>query len=452
MQESIEKANLEAKQSLILQALEASDIETAQHFLDHVLSPAETAHILESTPSKVRQLLWDFIDEEHQGDVLTHLNEELQQFFLGTMTAEEIIETTQDLDSDDIADLLQQMPSEVSNSVLELMPSSDRQEIEGLLAYPEDTAGGLMTTELVKIRADVSMEAVLRYLRKIELPEALDVLWVTDRNNRFQGALALTTLLQSKPEVRVQEVLDSNIKAIPAMTPEVEVAQLFERHDWVSAPVVNDSGILIGRITIDDVVDVIIDSADHNMMSMAGLDEESDTFSPIVKSSRDRGVWLGINMITAFIAAAVMSRFEASIAQIVALAVLSPVVASMGGIAGSQTLTLMIRGMAIGHIGRNNLMWMVGRELGVGLLNGMMWALVIGTITVIWYQQWNLALVIGAAIWLNICIAVLSGTLLPFLLKSVNIDPALSGSVILTTITDVFGFLTFLGLATLFLL
>jgi magnesium transporter len=216
--------------------------------------------------------------------------------------------------------------------------------------------------------------------------------------------------------------------------------------------VVDAENLLIGRITIDDVVDVILDTADHNMMSMAGLDEEDDAFAPVVKSSRDRAVWLGINMATAFIAAAVMSQFEASIAQIVALAVLSPVVASMGGIAGSQTLTLIIRGMATGHITRSNLSWLVLRELGVGLINGSLWALIIGIITILWYQQISLALVIAAAILVNICLAVLSGTILPFFLKSVKIDPALSGSVILTTLTDVFGFLTFLGLATLFLL
>jgi magnesium transporter len=305
---------------------------------------------------------------------------------------------------------------------------------------------------MVTVRADVTIETVLRYLRKIDLPDPLDVLWVVDRGQRYQGSLAITQLLKSKPSALVSSVMDQRIDGILATESEERVAQIFERHDLVSAPVINDDGLLIGRITIDDVVDVIIDNADHNMMSMAGLDEEDDAFAPVVKSSQDRAVWLGINMATAFIAAAVMSQFEASIAQIVALAVLSPVVASMGGIAGSQTLTLMIRGMATGHITRANLSWMILRELGVGLINGSLWALVIGGITVLWYQQFSLAFVIATAILVNICLAVLSGTLLPFLLKSARIDPALSGSVILTTLTDVFGFLTFLGLATLFLL
>jgi magnesium transporter len=368
------------------------------------------------------------------------------------MSAEEIVETTHAIDSDDLADLLQHMSYEQSNRVLQLLSAEERSEVEGLLAYPEDTAGGLMTTDMVIIRADVTVAAVLRYLRQISLPDALDRLWVTDRQFHYQGSLALTVLLTAAPSSLVSAIMNTDIQGIQSDEGEDQVARLFERQDLVSAPVVNNDGIVIGRITIDDVVDVIRDSAAHNMMSMAGLDEENDAFSPIIKSSQDRAVWLGINMATAFIAAAVMSQFEASIAQIVALAVLSPVVASMGGIAGSQTLTLMIRGMATGHIDRSNLTWLVLRELGVGLINGSLWAIVIGLITFFWYHQLSLSLVIAAAILVNICIAVLSGTLLPFFLKAAKIDPALSGSVILTTLTDVFGFLTFLGLATLFLL
>lgn len=444
--------HLDTLQARIIFALESSNIGIAATILQNDLSPPEIAHILESSPRKVRHLLWGLINEEDQGEVLVHLNEDIQQQFLEDMSAEEIVETTQDIDSDDLADILQQMPSEASHRVLQLMPSDERSQVEGLLAYPEDTAGGLMTTNMVTIRGDVTIEAVLRYLRKIQLPKSLDVLWVVDRKFHYQGSLALTELLQSNSQAIVSTVMDTTIKAIDATTHEDKVAQLFERDDLVSAPVVDEDDILIGRITIDDVVDVIRDSADHNMMRLAGLDEESDTFAPVIRSSKQRAVWLGINMATAFVAAAVMSQFEASIEKIVALAVLSPVVASMGGIAGSQTLTLVIRGMATGHISKANLSWMVMRELGVGIFNGALWACVIGAITILWYGQLSLALVIAAAILVNICIAVLSGTLLPFILKSARIDPALSGSVILTTLTDVFGFLTFLGLATVFLL
>lgn len=436
----------------LVNALDQGDADQVQRLCDDELAPVEIAHIMESTPGRVRELLWQFLDEDQQGEVLSHLNDDLQQAFLGQMSAYEILETTQDLDRDDLADMLQQVSPKLSSEVLGLMPPEERARVEGLLAYPEDTAGGLMNTDVITVRADVTLEAVLRYLRRRELPTQLDALWVVDRQFIYVGTLPLVKLLTHSPDTRVRDIMDSDIEGIPATTDENQVAQIFERHDLVSAPVINDDGTLLGRITIDDVVDVIRDSADHTVMSMAGLDEDEDTFSPVIKSSRNRAIWLGLNMVTAFIAAAVMSRFEASIAQIVALAVLSPVVASMGGIAGSQTLTLMIRGMATGHINRDNLRWLVLRELGVGALNGLLWALVIGSITLFWYKDPSLALVIGAAITINLIVAVLAGATLPFLLKSMNIDPALSGSVILTTITDVVGFLTFLSLATFFLL
>jgi magnesium transporter len=451
MPASLTEAQLNLQKQQLGAALEKADLDQVSILINSDIAVGDIAHLLETTPHKHRLTLWDFVAETLQGEVLTHLNEEIQQSFLARMSAEEIVETTHDIDNDDLADLLQQMPDARSSRVLQLLSPEERSEVEGLLAYPEDTAGGLMTTDMT-VRGDVTVAAVLRYLRKISLPDALDRLWVTNRQFHYQGSLALTVLLTAKPTSLVSDIMNTDIKGIRAGEDEEQVARLFERQDLVSAPVVNDDGIVIGRITIDDVVDVISDSAAHNMMSMAGLDEENDTYSPIVKSSQDRAVWLGINMATAFIAAVVMSQFEASIAQIVALAVLSPVVASMGGIAGSQTLTLMIRGMATGHIGQSNLTWLVLRELGVGLINGSLWAIVIGVITFFWYHQLSLSLVIAAAILVNICIAVLSGTVLPFFLKAANIDPALSGSVILTTLTDVFGFLTFLGLATLFLL
>ncbi len=448
----LDEHQLDKYKSKLVDAINANDIDYIDLLLNQELSVADLAHLIESTPFNQRTALWDFVDEDLHGEVLANLSDDVQQSFLKRMSAEEILETTQDIESDDLADMLQQIPADISSRVLQLMPADDRSEVEGLLAYPEDTAGGLMNTDMVTIRADVTVEAVFRYLRKLDLPDTLDVLWVADRNMRYLGSLAMTRLLTSSISANVESILDTHIPGILATEKEELVVQLFERNDLISAPVIDDDGILIGRITVDDVVDVIIETADHNMMSMAGLDEEDDALAPVLKSSRDRAVWLGINMATAFIAAMVMSRFEASISQIVALAVLSPIVASMGGIAGSQTLTLMIRGMATGHITRANLSWLVFRELGVGLINGSLWAIVIGIITVFWYDGFALAIVIATAILINICIAVITGTLLPFLLKSADIDPALSGSVILTTITDVFGFLTFLGLATLFLI
>ena len=452
MPSQLNQEQLDQYRADLIDALESGDTERVQRFCDEELAAVEIAHVIESSPTKVRELLWHYLDEEQQGEVLPHLNDDLQQSYLSQMSAHEILETTQDLDRDDLADMLQQMPPQVSSQVLELMPPSDRAQVEGLLAYPEDTAGGLMNTDIITVRADVTLETVLRYLRRHEIPDHLDAIWVVNRNFGYVGMLPIVKLLTHAPETTVREIMDSEVEGIKAHTHEEKVAQIFQRHDLVSAPVVNEEGILLGRITVDDVLDVIRESAEHAVMSMAGLDEDEDTFAPIIKSSRNRAIWLGINMITAFVAAAVMSQFEASIAQIVALAVLSPVVASMGGIAGSQTLTLMIRGMATGHINRDNLTWLIGRELGVGLLNGLLWAGVIATITIVWYAETSLAAVIAAAIVINLLVAVLAGATLPFLLKSLKIDPALSGSVILTTITDVVGFLTFLGLATLFLL
>jgi magnesium transporter len=452
MATALNQEQLEQHRADLLNALDQGDAEQVQHLCDDELAPVDIAHIIESSPGRVRELLWQFLDEDQQGEVLSHLNDDLQQAFLGKMSAHEILETTRDLDPDDLADMLQQLSPELSGEILGLMPPEERARIEGLLAYPEDSAGGLMNTDTITVRAEVTLEAVLRYLRRLELPAQLDALWVVDRQFVYVGTLPLVKLLTHSPDTRVQDIMERDLEGIAATTPENQVAQIFERHDLVSAPVISEDGTLLGRITIDDVVDVIRDSADHTVMSMAGLDEDEDTFSPVIRSSRSRAIWLGLNMVTAFIAAAVMSRFEASIAQIVALAVLSPVVASMGGIAGSQTLTLMIRGIATGHINRDNLRWLILRELGVGTLNGMLWALVIGLITVFWYKDLSLAMVIGAAITINLIVAVLAGAILPFLLKSLNIDPALSGSVILTTITDVVGFLTFLSLATFFLL
>lgn len=438
--------------SRMIEASSNDDLDGLDELVNDKLAIGDVSHLIESVPSPLRAVIWNQLDEDLHGEVLSNLNEDIQHSILTQMTAEEIVETTQFIARDDLADLLQQLPSDISNQVLNLMPPEERSKVEGLLAYPENTAGGLMDSDAITIRSDVTIETVLRYLRKKALPDNLDTLWVVDRDNRYLGSLAITKLLQSHPEVLVETVMATDIDPILVTEPDAQVAHIFERHDLVSAPVIDTQGILIGRITVDDVVDVIREVADHNMLGMAGLDEEEDVFSPIVRSSRNRAVWLGINMITAFIAAAVMSQFEASIAEIVALAVLSPVVASMGGIAGSQTLTLMIRGIATGHITRPYIGWMFWREAGVGALNGMLWGLVIAIITLIWYQQWQLSLVIFSAVLANICAAVCAGTLLPFLLKSIGIDPALSGNVILTTLTDVFGFLTFLGLATLFLL
>lgn len=434
-------------------ALDSGALAQVRRILNTSLQPADVAHILESSPPRERKLLWSLIDEDNSGEVLQHLSDDIQSWILNSMTAQEVADAMADLDADDIADLLQNLPNTVTREVLTSMDTQDRTRVEKVLSYPEDSAGGLMNTDTVTVRPDITLEVVLRYLRRHRsLPEMTDNLLVVNRRDEFIGLLPINKLLVSPPEATVREVMDTECITIPADMEDDDVAKLFERHDLVSAPVIDNQGRLLGRITIDDVVDVIREEADHSLMSMAGLDDDEDTFAPAMRSSRRRAVWLGVNLLTAFLASAVIGLFQGTIDQVVALAVLMPIVASMGGIAGSQTLTLVIRGQAQGHIDKSNVSWLLNREFVVGLSNGLLWAFVIAVVTYFWFNDANISAIIAAAITINLVVAVLSGAFLPILLKAMNIDPALAGSVILTTVTDVVGFLSFLGLATVFYL
>ena len=436
--------------SHLTSALEDGAFSQVKRILNQGLAPVDVAHLLESSPPKERRLLWELIEPDNEGDVLQHLSDEIRGDFINEMSPQELVDATSDLDIDDQADLFQQLPDTVIHEVLMVMDASDRQRVEAVLSYPEDSAGGLMDTDVVTIRPDISIDTVLRYLRRHhELPDTTDSIWVVNRNDELVGLLPITKMLISDPSKVVQDVMSTDVITIGADTSDTEVAQLFERHDLISAPVVDDKGLLLGRITIDDVVDVIREEADHSLLSMAGLDDEEDTFAPAMKTSRRRAIWLGVNLITAFIASFVIGLFSEALDKIVALAILMPIVASMGGIAGSQVLTLVIRGMALGHLDRGNLKWLLNRELAVGALNGVLWAMVIGSITYLWFGDWVMAMIIASAIIINLLVAALAGAILPVSLKVANIDPALAGSVILTTVTDVIGFLSFLGLATL---
>jgi magnesium transporter len=415
------------------------------------MSPAEVAKLVESTPPRVRTLLWQLIDKEDEGEVLQYVNEELAAHFLRHRNTADIISLVEGFDTDDFADLLQELPHTVMKQVLESLDDQNRYRIETILSYPEDTAGGLMDTDIITIRPDISLDVVLRYLRRHEsLPDTTDNLHVVNRVGKFVGILPLTKLLIKDPGMSVRDAMDTDAKAIPADTHAKEVAQMFEREDLVTAPVVDESGVLLGRITVDDVVDVILEGADHSLMSMAGLDEFEDTFAPVWKTTRRRAVWLGINLLTAFLASYVIGLFEGTLEKVVALAVLMPIVASMGGIAGNQTLTLVIRGMALGHVGTANARWLLTKEVSVGFLNGIIWSVVVGAIAAAWFSDPLLGSVLAAAMIINLIVAAIAGASLPMLLDKVGIDPALSGGVILTTVTDVVGFCSFLGLATLY--
>ncbi len=432
-------------------ALDSGEFRQIRFTLNYTLRPTEVARLIEKSPPKERQILWNLVSQELEAEVLQHLGDDIQADILSRMNSEEVLALTESLDSDDMVDVLQQLPNRVMKETLRIMDKQNRRRVEKLLSYPEDTAGGLMNTDTTTIRPDITVETTLRYIRRHdEIPEMTDSLIVVSRKDSYIGLLPLTKLLVSDLSITIREIMNTDIEPINAEMPDDQVAALFEEHDLVSAPVVDEKGKLVGRITIDDVVDVIREDADHSLMSMAGLDEDEDTFAPVMKTTRRRAVWLGINLLTAFIASAVIGIFEETIDKVVALAVLMPIVASMGGIAGSQTLTLVIRGQALGHVERSNAGWLLNREMIVGAINGLLWAAVIAVVATIWFQDSNIGIIIALAIVINLVAGAIAGTLLPIGLKSMGIDPALAGSVLLTTITDVVGFFAFLGLATIF--
>jgi magnesium transporter len=418
----------------------------------NALHPAEIGRLLDSLPPRERNVVWDLVDPDLGGDVLLELNEEVRASLVRSMDVDEVVFAAEGMEVDDLADFLAGLPEAITAAVLTSLDHEDRERLHSVLAYPEDTAGGLMDTETVTVRPDVTLEVVLRYLRmRGTLPAGTDALFVVNRTEQYVGRLLLVSLLTEDPERTVSEFMDAHTDGIAADTSAAEVARLFEGRDLVSAPVVDAGGRLLGRITVDDVVDVIRDEADHSIYSMAGLDEDDDMFAPVITSSRRRAVWLGVNLATAFIAAWVVGLFEATLDQVVALAVLMPIVASMGGIAGSQTLTLIIRGLALGKVQDSNTRWLLVRELAVAMLNGLGWALVVALAVLAWFGDWRLGAIIGVALVLNLIVAAISGVLIPVLLKRLGIDPALAGSVVLTTVTDVVGFMAFLGLGTVFL-
>jgi magnesium transporter len=421
--------------------------------LIHALHPAETADLLESLPPTQRAIVWELVAGDDEGEVLVALNEEVRATLIQEMDFEQLVAAAAGLDLDDLADLFNELPETVNREVLKSLNESDRLRLEAVLSYDEDTAGGLMDPDTLTVRGDVTIEVVFRYLRmRGEIPDDTNAIFVVSRQGEYEGCLLITTLLTADPEQKVADLMDAEQRAIEAHTTATEVALLFETHDLVSAAVTDDTGALLGRITVDDVVDVIRHQADHSVLSMAGLDEDDDMFAPVLVSAKRRSVWLGINLATAFVAAGVAGFFEATLERVVMLAILMPVVPSMGGIAGSQTLILITRGIALGQVERSNARWLLSKEFGVGLLNGFAWACVVAGITMWWFQTWKIAVVIASALAVNLVCAAVAGFTIPLTLKKLNIDPALAGGVVLTTITDVVGLVAFLGFGTLLLL
>src|SRR4051812_24951571 len=413
---------------------------------------ADIALLLESLPPAQREVVWNFIEPEREGDVLVELSDEVRQAFIEGMDADELLAAAEEMELDDLADLVGDLPEAVSLQVVKSMDAQDRDRLNTVLSFEADSAGGLMNNDTVSVRADVTVEVVQRYLRmRGELPDKTDRLFVVDRDDRYLGTVALTRLLTEDPEKPVGDILDPDAPRIAPETVANEVSRLFQDRDLVSAAVVDVTGKLLGRVTIDDVVDVIREEAAHEVMSSAGLRDEEDVFAGIIPSTRRRLVWLGINLVTAFLAAAVVSRFEGTIEKVAALAALMPIVASMGGIAGTQTVTLIIRGIALGQVEWVNAKWLLWKEIAVGGLNGLIWAVIVGSVTIAWYGTWKISAIIAAAMLVNLLAAATVGVLVPLALRRMRVDPALSAGVILTTFTDCIGFATLLGLGALFL-
>ena len=436
---------------LLREQLDSGRMRTARLMINS-LHPAEIARLLESLPHRERAVLWDMVDPDDEGDVLVEVSDEVRESLIEGMQTEDLIAATEGMEVDDLADLLADLPEVVTRQVLQSLDKLDHDRLQQVLAYDEDCAGGLMNVDIVTVRPDVTLEVVARYLRAVrEMPDGTDLIFVVNRDNEYVGSLFLSRLLTHESDALVSSIMSTDVMPIPAHTPSTQVVWEFENRDLLSAPVVDDDYRVVGRITVDDVVDVIRDEAEHSLMSAAGLDEEDDMFAPVFKSARRRALWLGINLFTAFLAASVVDLFQTTIDKIVLLAVLMPVVPSMGGVAGTQSLVIITRAIALGQIDRTNAPGILRKELGIGLINGLGWSVVVAAFTFLWFGDWRIGGVIAAAMVINLFIAALSGFSLPLLLKKMNIDPAIAGGVVLTTVTDVIGYMLFLGLGAMLL-
>lgn len=446
MNDSREKNNL----NIILD--DASDLSLNQirQLLNRMTAP-EIAHALESSPPKQRTLLFSLLKTEEEGDVLFELGEEIQQDLLSSISNEELTEAVKELELDEIVDILQNLPKERMAKILENMSMVDRKRIEVGLNYSDNTAGGLLNTDVLSVRPNNSINEVINYLRdQGDLPENTDKIFVVNNDNEYLGQLLISVIITSDPSMIVREIMETEISPIDIDLSDKEVAVIFERNNLISSSVIDKEGKLIGRITIDDVVDVIREDADQNLLGMAGVAE--DTFAPPGRAAKTRVFWLGLNLITAFIAASAISIFQDIIDKIVYLAVLMPIVASMGGVAATQTLTIVLRGLTLEQINTSNIGWLFKRELAVSILNGIVLSALVGLVTYLWFDDKIISFLISFALIINLISSVIAGILVPLILRKFKQDPAIGGSVVVTTVTDVIGFISFLGLATIFLI
>ena len=441
------------KLSVVIKDLEKDRANSVKNTLSS-LSPYEIARLLESIEPRTREILWQLVDQDDEGEVLKELVDDVRQNIIDEMDTEELIAATQDMELDDLADILNDLPNQITDQVIKALDQEDQVRLESVISYEEDTAGGLTNPNILSIRRGISINGLIRYLRSMEkLPSNTNYIYVINRDNEYLGSVKLLDLFTDNRDTPIEEIMDESVKPIDANVQANQVAIEFQNLDLISVPVVDASNRLLGEITVDDVVDVIQDQANSEIFNMAGLDDEDDIFAPVFLSSKRRAVWLGANLVTAFIVASAVSLFQETLDQIVILAVLMPIVASMGGVAGNQTLILVIRGVAMGRIQSSNALRLLSKEFLVALVNGIFWSVIVSFLAVLFFSTtWNIGLIVGASMLINILASSIAGVSIPFLLKRLGIDPALASGVLMVTLTDVLGFITFLGLATLLLL
>ena len=437
----------------LTEVLDSGAILKAKNLLNS-LYPSEIADVIESSPRNRRDLIWKLVENDNKGETLAELTEEIRGNLLDELIdkdgTEGLVKIAQNLDTDDLADIIQSLPANLTQKTIKSLDKQNQDRLARVLSFPDDTAGGLMNTDTINIRSTVTVDVLLKYLRRLKkLPEQTDIVFVTDIMDKYFGFVSIQDLLVSDTGTFISKIMTKDLNIIDPDTNQHEVARIFENADLVSAAVVDKNGILLGRITIDDVVDVIREEADESVLNMAGLKKEDDIFAPIIQSTKRRSLWLGANLITALLAAASIGIFEATIEKVVTLAILMPIVASMGGIAGMQSLALVIRSQALDQIGSSNSRLLIYKEAAIGFLNGILWSSVVAILVYLWFGSIFLGLVIASALMINLIIGAISGVSLPLVLSKLNIDPALAGGVILTTITDVVGFISLLGIATI---
>ncbi|MBL6685982.1 MAG: magnesium transporter [Methylophilaceae bacterium] len=440
------------KQNLIKNLVSKQNLNKLKKLLDE-LHPADIADILESLPIDQRIIIWDLVKSENDGDILLEVSDSVRQTLIAEMDNSELLAAAEQLDTDEIADIAPDLPENVLQNLLENLDQQNRERLESTLSYPEDTVGALMDYDIITVREDVSIEVTLRYLRKLgKLPEHTDKLFVVDRYGSILGVLPFKKILVNDLNLYVREVMSTDIVTLNPDDTADDAADAFERYDLITAPVIDANRKLVGRLSVDAVVDYIREVAESDKLSMAGLKEDEDLFSSIWKSVRNRWAWLAINLITALIASRVIGVFEGSIEKVVALAALMPIVAGIGGNSGNQTITMIVRGLALGQINNTNVRNLLYKELGVAILNGVIWGSVLGIFAYLLYGNILLGVVMTTAMLLNLILSAIMGVTIPMLMSKYGKDPAVGSSILITAMTDSGGFFIFLGLATIILI